>query len=127
MRFLTSEEVVLLHSHIIEQSGGAAGILDLGLLESALAQCRISFGGRDLYPSLAEKAAAICFSIVRNHPFIDGNKRVGHAAMEVFLVLNGYEVDAGVDETEDVILRLAGGRIGREEFLAWVQVHLTAL
>ena len=99
MRYLTLAEVLQLNTSIIEQSGGASGILDLGLLESALGQCRMSFGGQDVYPTLAEKAAALCFSIVQNHPFVDGNKRTGHAAMEVFLILNGYELDADVDET----------------------------
>jgi death-on-curing protein len=75
MRYLTVSEVLSLHMRIIEQSGGAAGVLNLGSLESALGQCRMSFGGQELYPSLAEKAASICYSIVQNHPFVDGNKR----------------------------------------------------
>ncbi|MFH1113209.1 MAG: type II toxin-antitoxin system death-on-curing family toxin [Pseudomonadota bacterium] len=127
MRFLSLHNVIQLHKRIIAQSGGVEGILDLGLLESALGQCKITFGGQDIYPSPAEKAAALCFSIVRNHPFVDGNKRTGHAAMEVFLVLNGYEIDAGVDETETIILRLASGAIGRDDFVDWVQAHLKAL
>lgn len=127
MRFLTLEEVVRLHKLIIEQSGGAAGIIELGLLESALGQCRMSFGNRELYPSITEKAAAMCFSIVRNHPFVDGNKRTGHAAMEVFLVLNGYEIASTVDETEQIILLLASGGIEREEFLKWLEANLTRL
>jgi death on curing protein len=126
MRFLTLDEVLRLHVRIIEQSGGSRGILDLGLLESALGQCRISFGGQEVYPSLAEKAAALCFSIVQNHPFVDGNKRTGHAAMEVFLILNGYELDADVEETETVLLRLASGEMERHQFTGWVQAHLKA-
>lgn len=98
IRFLTLVEVVELHRQIIGQSGGALGIRDRGALESALAQPRMTFGGEDLYPTLVDKAAAIGFSLVMNHPFIDGNKRIGHAAMEVFLVMNGYEIDASVDE-----------------------------
>jgi death on curing protein len=127
MRFLTLDEVLQLHKRIVEQSGGARGILDLGLLESALGQCRMSFGGQEIYPSLAEKAAALCFSIVRNHPFVDGNKRAGHAAMEVFLVLNGHELLVGVDEAEMIILHLASGEMERNQFTRWVQDHLKPL
>ena len=97
MRFLTLIEVLELHRRILAQSGGALGVRDLNLLESAIAQPRVTFAGEDLYPSLLEKAAALGFSIVMNHPFIDGNKRTGHAAMETFLVLNRTEIHASVD------------------------------
>jgi death-on-curing protein len=124
IRYLTLEEVLELHRLALEQSGGLGGVRDLGGLDSALAQPQMAFGGQDLYPSLAEKAAALGFSLVCNHPFVDGNKRVGHAAMETFLVLNGWELVAGVDEQEQVILRLAAGTLERDEFTAWVQSHL---
>jgi death on curing protein len=81
MRFLTLDEVLELQRLVVAQSGGAAGVRDLGGLESALAQPLMTFGGKDLYPTLTDKAAALAFSIIRNHPFVDGNKRVGHAAM----------------------------------------------
>jgi death-on-curing protein len=87
----------------------------------------MSFGGQDRYPSLAEKAAALCFSIVQSHPFVDGNKRTAHAAMEVFLVLNGYELDAKVDETEETLLLLASRQIDRHQFTRWVQAHVKPL
>ncbi len=96
-------------------------------LESALAQPRMTFGGEDLYPSLVEKAAALGFSLVMNHPFVDGNKRVGHAAMETFLVLNGYEIQASVDDQEEVILRLAAGELDRPTFTAWLRERLRPL
>src|SRR5215212_9079865 len=124
IRYLTLEEVLELHRLALEQSGGLAGVRDLGGLDSALAQPQMGFGGQDLYPSLGEKAAALGFSLVCNHPFVDGNKRVGHAAMEIFLVLNGWELAAGVDEQEQVILRLASGKMSREEFTAWAEAHL---
>jgi len=124
IRYLTMEEVLELHRLVLQQSGGAAGVRDMGGLDSALAQPQMSFGGQELYPSLAEKAAALGFSLVCNHPFVDGNKRVGHTAMETFLVLNGWELVAPVDEQEQVILRLAAGCLGRVEFTAWVQAHL---
>jgi death on curing protein len=76
----------------------------------------MAFGGHDLYPTTADKAAALAFSVVMNHPCVDGNKRAGHAAMETFLVLNGRELDADVDEQERVVLGVAAGEIEREQF-----------
>jgi len=107
----------------MESSGGASSIRDLGALESAVAQPRATFGCQDLYPTIAEKAASLCFSIVRNHAFVDGNKRVGHAAMEVFLYLTGYEISASVDEQEATVLGLAAGELDRATFAAWVREH----
>lgn len=127
MRTIKLNEVLELHHRIIEQSGGADGIRDMGALESALAQPRMSFGGKDLYPTLTDKAAALCFSLVMNHPFIDGNKRIGHAAMEVFLILNGLEVSSTVDEQEQIILNLAAGKLAREAFTKWLQEHVIRL
>ena len=80
-----------------------------------------------LYPTLVEKAAALCFSLVQDHPFVDGNKRVGHAAMETFLVLNGVEVDAPVDDQERVMLDLAAGRIDQSQLADWLRQHLKPL
>ena len=126
MRYLTLLEVLELHRQIIEQSGGALGIRDLGLLESAIAQPLMTFGGEDLYSSVIEKAVAIGFSIMMNHPFVDGNKRTGHAAMEVFLILNGMEISASVDEQEQIILAVASGKIERETFVGWLEDRTTA-
>ena len=124
MRYLGLSEVVELHRRLLEQTGVAAGIRDLGALESALAQPKMALAGLDLYPTLADKAAALCFSLVGNHPFVDGNKRVGHAATETFLVLNGAEIDAHLDEQERVMLDLAAGRIDRGQLADWLRQHL---
>ena len=78
---------------------------DIFGVQSALAQPQMTFGGQDLYPTLESKAAALCFSLVTNHPFIDGNKRIGHAATETFLVLNGFALEAGIDDAEQTIRR----------------------
>jgi death on curing protein len=83
-----------------------------------------TFGGTDLYPSLAEKAVALAYSLALNHPFVDGNKRVAHAALETFLVLTGRELDAGVDDAERTMLALAAGTLAREELVAWVARNL---
>lgn len=120
-RYLTLIELLDLHTQVIKQSGGTAGVRDLGALESALAQPRMTFGGKDLYPTIVDKAAALCFSTVMNHPFIDGNKRTGHAAMEIFLVLNQLEISASVDEQEQVILALASGELERQAFTNWLK------
>ena len=124
IRYLTLDELLQVHRSLLEQSGGRPGLRDLGALESALAQPQMTFGGQDLYPNLPDKAAALAYSLVCNHPLVDGNKRVGHAAMETFLVLNGWELSATVDEQEGIILRLAAGGLTREEFTAWVQSHV---
>ncbi|WP_246844273.1 type II toxin-antitoxin system death-on-curing family toxin [Hydrocoleum sp. CS-953] len=83
----------------------------MSALESAVAQPAATFAGEDLYPTVIDKAAALGFLIIMNHPFIDGNKRIGHAAMEVFLILNGLEINASVDEQEQVILAVASGEL----------------
>ncbi len=127
MRYLTLGEALELHRRLIAQSGGALGVLNLSALESALAQPRMTFGGKDLYPTITEKASALGFSLIQNHPFVDGNKRVGHAAMEVFLVLNGFEIRASVDEQERFILQIASGEMDRAEFSAWLEAHLVTV
>src|SRR3990172_4640394 len=103
MRYLRLREILQLYHRIIEQSGGSMGIRSLSTLESALAQPQMTFGGEDLYPSIIEKAAALAFSLIQNHPFVDGNKRTGHAALETFLVLNEKELNADADESERII------------------------
>lgn len=129
MRYLTLGEVLELHRRVIEQSGGSPDIRDLGTVETALAQPRATFGGEDLYPTLVDKASAMAYALVMNHPFVDGNKRTGHAAMEVFLVLNGHEIEASVDEQEKIFLKVASGEMKREAFTEWLRsrfVHKNA-
>ena len=120
MRYLSLQEVITLHSLLISQSGGSSGLRDRGALESAVAQPEASFGGQDLYPDLASKAAALGHSLIQNHPFVVGNKRIGHAAMEVFLALNGHEIDASVDDQETIIVDVASGKVSRIELSEWI-------
>ncbi len=127
MRYLSLGEVVELHRSLLHATGGAPRVRDVGALESAVAQPKATFGGSELYPTLIEKAAALAFSLVQNHPFVDGNKRVGHAAMETFLVLNGSEIDAPVDDQERLMLDLAAGGIGRSDLTDWLRQHLKPL
>ncbi len=125
MRYLSLSEVLELHSRILQESGGAAGIRDLGALESAVMQPRAIYDGQDLYPDIITKAAVLCFLLVMNHPFIDGNKRIGHAAMETVLILNGYEINASFEEQEKVFLDLAAGKYKLEDFILWVKNNVT--
>jgi death on curing protein len=124
MRYLSLQEVISLHSLLITQSGGSSGLRDRGALESAVAQPEASFGSQDLYPDLASKAAALGHSLIQNHPFVDGNKRIGHGAMEVFLLLNGHEIDASVDDQEKIIIDVASGKVSRIELSEWISKHM---
>jgi death-on-curing protein len=117
MRYLSLGEIVDLHHALLDQTGGATGIRDLGGLETALAQPRATFGGKDLHPTVIDKAAAFAYSLTLNHPFVDGNKRVAHAAMEVFLLLNGLELLGTIDEQERLMLDLAAGHLTREQLV----------
>ena len=123
MRYLSIEEVVELHRRIILQSGGGVGLRDRGALEAAVSQPFQTFGGEDLYEGVIAKAAAFGFFLASNHPFVDGNKRIAHAALEVTLILNGYELEAPVEAQESVMLRLASGEFTREQFTLWVSAH----
>ena len=124
MRYLTLQQVYRLQERALSEKGGMPGVRDAGAIESAVAQPQMSFGGKDLYPTLAEKAAALGFSLIKNHAFADANKRVGHAAMETFLVMNGCEFAADVDEQERVIFAVAGSKMERDEFTEWVKAHV---
>ena len=121
---LLQAQVLALHEMIVNETGGSHGLRDAGALDSALSQPQMTFGGQDLYPTLAEKAAALGFSLIANHPFVDGNKRIGIGAMILFLRANGQDISAKVDERERVVLAVAAGEMEREAWTQWVQTHL---
>ena len=123
MRTLSKSQVLLLHKQLVDATGGTHGLRDEGLLESALTAPFQSFAGQSAYPSLQQTAARLCFGLVKNHPFIDGNKRIGAHVMLVFLALNGLMLSYTQDELSDVILRLANGQIGYEALLEWLLDH----
>jgi death-on-curing protein len=127
MHYLTIEEILVLHQGLIDASGGSHGVRDAGGLESAIAQPQFAFGGSELYPTLADKACALAFSLMKNHPFIDGNKRIGYAAMAVFVRMNAYRMVVEVDDAEQTVLQLAAGSMEREEFREWISRHLVEL
>lgn len=124
MKSLSLDQVLWIHRRVIATSGGDPTVLDRGKLESAIAQPRMTFGGSSLYPTLAEKAAALGFSMIKNHPFLDGNKRTGIMAVLAFLGRNGYRLRAPVDEIEAVVLGVADGGVGRAEFSRWIRDHM---
>ena len=121
--YLSLDQLLHLYQRVMDTSGGLAGVRDLGNVESALAQPRITFDQEELYPTLSSKAAALGFALIQNHPFTDGNKRIGHAAMEAFLVLNGFELRCSVEEQESEIIGVASGAVTRESFTQWVERH----
>ena len=120
-------QLLELHERLIAESGGVSGVRDFGALESALAQPEMTFDGAELYPTVIEKAGALAFSLCMNHPFVDGNKRAAHAAMEIFLVLNDCEINATVDEQEKLFLDLASGKVSREDLVRWLQEKIVPL
>lgn len=123
MKKLTKEQILLLQQDLIEQTGGTAGLRDEGLLESALFTPFQSFDGNDMFPSLQQKAARLGFGLVQNHPFVDGNKRIGAHAMLVFLALNGVELAYTQQELSGMILDVAAGKQSFEDIVVWIQQH----
>ena len=126
MDWLSLEEVVELHRRVLARTGGSPGVRDRAGLESAVAQPRASFGGELLYPTLVEQAAALGHALIANHPFVDGNKRIGHAAMNVTLLLGGLDIEAGVDEQERVVLAVASSQWDRKELTEWLAEHVVS-
>ena len=121
MKYLSLKTVLAIHERSLQEYGGDPGVRDQGLLESAVAQPRARFGGEELYASLAEKAAALAFSLVKNHPFFDGNKRTGYGAMLMFLSRNGHAIQAPLEQHEATFISLAAGTMSREELRAWLE------
>ena len=117
--FLSVVQVRRLHQRLIEEFGGAAGLGDGPGLEAAVARPAATFGGEDLYPDLAAKAAALMHSLALNHPFVDGNKRVAATAAEFFLIANDVGVDAGDSEWEQITLAAARGEVSAEALAIW--------
>ena len=123
MIVLSKEQIIMLHSQLIQETGGTDGIRDEGMLDSALAAPFQSYAGVEIYPSIQQKAARLAYGLVMNHAFIDGNKRIGAHAMLVFLALNKIAVAYTQDELSDTFLALATGSLSQEELLYWIVNH----
>lgn len=120
---LTKEQVLSIHSSLIEATGGTDGLRDNGLLESALESPFQTFDGNDLYPALIQKAARLGYALVANHPFIDGNKRIGVHTMLVFLAINGVEIECTQTELVEIGMLLANGKMSVEKLTVWLSLH----
>ena len=120
---LSKPQILLLHEQLIAETGGSSGLRDEGMLDSALNPPFQTFAGKDVYPSLQQKAARLCFGLVKNHPFVDGNKRIGAHVMLVFLALNGIELQHTQTELSEVILQLAAGTLQSTDLLDWILSH----
>ena len=124
MKILKKRQILLLHSALITESGGSDGVRDEGLLDSAVNTPFQTFSGQDLYPTVLEKAVRLGFGLIRNHPFIDGNKRIGTHAMLVFLNLNSITLSYEDDELISTILSVASGEMDADGLLKWIQQHI---
>ena len=120
---LSKPQILLLHGQLIAETGGSSGLRDEGMLDSALNAPFQTFAEEDVYPSLQQKAARLCFSLVKNHPFVDGNKRIGAHVMLVFLALNGIELQYTQTELSDIILQLAASTLPSVDLLNWILSH----
>jgi death-on-curing protein len=123
VKTLSKRQILMLHQQLVEQTGGSDGIRDDGLLDSALSAPFQSFDNTDVYPSLQQKAARLCFGLVKNHPFVDGNKRIGAHAMLVFLAVNGVELTYTQTELSDIILQVAASEKEYPDLLDWLIRH----
>ena len=126
MKRLSQSQILLFHQELIDRFGGVQGVRDEGLLDSALNAPFRTFAGNDLYPSILEKAAKLGYGIVSNHPFVDGNKRIGALAMMTFLKINGISLGYTHEELIDVILDVASGALSCNDLLQWLANHLDA-
>ena len=126
-QFLTLDEVLESHAEQVATYGGSDGIRDVGLLESAISQPQAMFGGQYLHADIFEMAAAYLFHLVKNHPFIDGNKRVGLEASLLFLETNGYSVETTDEELVELVLRTAQSQVGKADIAEFFQRNSVAI
>ena len=124
MKILTKEHILTLHKALIEEYGGTPELRDEGLLDSAISKPFQTFGGADLYPTIVDKACRLGYGLIKNHPFVDGNKRIGTHAMLVFLETNNVSVEYEDEELIETILGVAAGDVSAEELIAWLFEHI---
>lgn len=124
MKILSKRQILLLHSMLVAQSGGMDGLRDEGLLDAAINMPLQTFGGQELYPTILEKAARLGYGLIRNHPFLDGNKRIGTHAMLVFLDINNIALSYEDEDLISTILHVAAGAMDADAFLEWLKAHV---
>lgn len=120
MRYLHLRQIIYLHEQITLQSGGSQALRDQGLLESAIYRPQATFFGKDLYPDILTKAAALGYSIIQNHPFVDGNKRVGFEAMRLTLRLNRWDLTASLEKKFTLVMEIAKGNFKEQDIVNWL-------
>ena len=121
--FLSLDQVLRIHASMVEAYGGAAGVRDMGLLQSAVAMPQASYGGQTLHPTIFDQAAAYLYHLVQNHPFVDGNKRIGAASALVFLAMNDVQIDGDEDGLVALTMSVASGGAGKDEIAVWLRAH----
>ena len=124
MKFLRIENFLMFHEKIIKETGGSAGIRDRGLIESALNRGFMTYDGKDLYPSIIEKISVIAHSLISNHGFVDGNKRIGVAVMVIMLKMNNVKVCYTQKELIELGLKTAEGFMSEKDILTWIKEHI---
>ena len=124
MKILTKDQIILLHEHLISEFGGSSGIRDEGLLESAINSPLQSFDGIDFYPTIIDKSVRLGFGLIKNHPFIDGNKRIGTPAILTQLALNGIFFNYDDNELIETIMEVAAGVLSHQSLHLWVTGHI---
>lgn len=124
---ISVEEALAIHTELIEATGGSHGLRDRGGLEAALARPFSTFGGQDLYPDPIHKAAALLESVVKNHPFVDGNKRAGYTLARLTLFTYDLDLVAPDDEEYDMVIRVATGQMEVEAIVAWMEGRVKRL
>ncbi len=123
MKYLTIQQVLAIHDLMINKYGGSHGIRDIGLVESAVARPRGTFGGNDLYADIFDKAGAFLQSLLENHPFVDGNKRTALTSAAIFLKINGYELENAHKEEVEFALRVDNEHLEVEQIALWLEKH----
>ena len=123
VHFIPDDVVFTIHTDLLHRYGGEAGIRDRNLLASALAQPKMTAGGKYLHNSIFDKAAAYGFHVCMNHPFIDGNKRVALVLMDIFLRKNGWEIESPEEEIYTMMISLASGKINKSQLSLWLKEH----
>jgi len=121
MNYLNINQVLAIHNEVIKQTGGSGGIRDMGLLDSAVARPQATFGGNDLYPDIFSKVACLGHSLIRNHPFVDGNKRTGFMSMRLFLNINGADLKATEDEKYKFVMEIAKKERDEKSIAEWLK------
>lgn len=123
IRFIPAEIVLIIHADLLQRYGGRPGVRDTNLLDSALAQPKMTVGGKFVHRTLFDKAAAYGFHICKNHPFVDGNKRVAFVLMDIFLQKNGWEIIAHEEEAYSTMIELADGKLTKTQLAKWLKEH----